>query len=564
MTCMARNLTELVRRSDEAPLVLELDLTEPLVVDPPTDPLAAMRARKRTRLRDVLDGLARAETDDNVAGVIARLSGRALSLARAQEVRAAVTAFRRSGKPAIACAETFGELAPGSPGYYLATAFGEVWLQESGDLGLTGVAAQATFLHDALDRLGVAMQLGQRHEYKNAADMFVRQGLTDAHREALARLVASAAEQLVGAIAADRRLSPERVRELIDASPLTAAEAREGGLIDHVGYRDQAYDAMRERVGGEMRLRYVGRYRQPPPVVVANRVATRGGVIALIRGSGPIRVGRSGRGPFGGGMGSASVGAAFRVALKDDAVKAIVFRVDSPGGSYVASDSIRREVVLARQAGKPVVVSMGELAASGGYFVSMAADVIVALPATLTGSIGVFGGKAVIERMLSRAGVGSGAVAEGARALMFSARRPYSDDEFATLERWLDRVYEDFTAKVAADRGMSPERVHEIARGRVWTGADAAERGLVDELGGLTDALRIAREKAGLPARTDAADVRVFPRVSPVDRVRPAQSSEDPAAAFAAFAAWDGFGAIAARLGLPGSGPLIMPVPTPL
>ena len=195
-----------------------------------------------------------------------------------------------------------------------------------------------------------------------------------------------------------------------------------------------------------------------------------------------------------------------------------MLRVNSPGGSYVASDTIWREVVRARGAGKPVVVSMGDVAASGGYFISMAADAIVAQPGTVTGSIGVLSGKPVLGELLGRAGVTTDSVTEGAHAAMFATTRPFSEDEWALVNAWLDHIYADFTGKVAAGRGMTAERVHELARGRVWTGADALANGLVDELGGLDAAAAIARRRAGLP---EAAPLRIYPRTAPLDRLRP-------------------------------------------
>lgn len=534
------------------PLVLELDLTEPPTVAPPADPITAIRTRHRARLSDIVVGLRRAATDDDVGGLIVQVGGRGPALALTQEVCAAIAEFRRSGKPAFGWAETFGEFGPGNTAYALAASCDEVWLQESGDVGLTGVGAQPTFLRQALDRLGVTVQLGQRHEYKNAANTFTQDTLTEGHREALTRIVQSVSEQLVEQIAADRGLTAERVRELLDSGPLMPPAALEAGLIDHVGYRDEVYAAARRRVGGSMRLAFVQRYRPSPPETAKGWVETRHRTIALIYGTGAIALSRSAPGPFGPGMGSTTVSAALRQAARDDDVAAVVFRVDSPGGSYAASDTIRRAVQLID---KPVVVSMGTVAGSGGYFVSMAADVIVASPATLTGSIGVFGGKAVIDRLLDRAGIASAAVAEGAHALMFSTRRPFSEGELDLLHRWLDRVYDDFVGKVAADRSMTVEQVHEIARGRVWTGADAAERGLVDELGGLSTAVGIARERAGLPARRDLADVRRYPRIKPADRLRPPRSSESPAAAIG----WGPMADIAGRIGLPAAGPLLMP-----
>jgi protease-4 len=259
-------------------------------------------------------------------------------------------------------------------------------------------------------------------------------------------------------------------------------------------------------------------------------------------------------------MGSDTISGALRSAVADHRVKAIVLRVNSPGGSYVASDTIWREVVRARDAGKPVVVSMGDVAASGGYFIAMAADSIVAQPGTITGSIGVLSGKPVLGQALERAGVTTDTVSEGAHADMFTTSRPFRDDEWAKINSWLDRIYADFTGKVAAGRGLPQERVHEIARGRVWTGADAVGIGLVDQLGGLDSAVAVARSKAALPT---AAPVRLYPRSHPLDRVRPPASSEErPAAATAAALFAEGWGPVsglAASAGLPAHGPLLLP-----
>jgi protease-4 len=257
-------------------------------------------------------------------------------------------------------------------------------------------------------------------------------------------------------------------------------------------------------------------------------------------------------------MGSDTIASAIRAAAKDEHTRAIVLRVNSPGGSYVASDTIWREVVRARAGGRPVVVSMGDVAASGGYFISMAADEIVAQPGTITGSIGVITGKPVLGEAIGRAGVTSDLISQGAHAAMFSQLRPFSTDEWTLVNDWLDHIYADFTGKVATARNMTSEQVHEVARGRVWTGADALAHGLVDELGGLDRAVAIARRRAGLP---DSAPLRAFPRIRPIDRLRPAASSESHGAA-AASALADGWGPVwqlAARAGLSPYGPLMLP-----
>jgi protease-4 len=538
--------------------VVELDLTEapPEVV--PSDPLAMVRGRRRPSLRAVVEALHAAAEDPDVAGLIARVGG-SLPLARAQELRDAVREFART-KPAVAYAETFGEGDPGTVAYYLATGFTEIWLQPSGDLGLTGIAAETTFLRGLLDKAGLQPQFSQRHEYKNAVDRIVRHGYTDAFREASSRLVASAYEQVVDGIAAARGLSPERVRELVEQAPLSAQQAAEAGLVDHVGYRDEVYAAHQK----DAELLFLSRHaRAATPRRIAARLKNRNApVVAVVTVAGAIQQGRSRRSLLSpnAGSGSDTVAAALRSAGRADDVTAVLLRVDSPGGSYVASDVIWREVGRLRARGIPVVASMGDVAGSGGYFVAMAADAIVAQPGTLTGSIGVFSGKVVTSELLDRLGIGTGAIAEGRNARMFSARTGFDEDQWRRLDEWLDRVYADFVGKVGQARGMTPEQVHEVARGRVWTGADAYERGLVDSLGGLRTAAAMVRERAGLPAD---AELRRWPPTSPLDRFSPPRSSEDrAAAAMRATDWWAGWGSLsgaAAHLGLAPDGPLTMP-----
>jgi protease-4 len=522
-------------------------------------------------------------------------------LARAQELRDAVRAFRSHGKLTVAWAETFGELAGGSVPYYLATGFDEIWLQPSGDVCLTGVAMQVPFLRAALARAHITPQLAQRHEYKNVANVFTERGFTAPHREATERVVGSLTEQLVDGIAEGRTLDTGEVRALVDRAPLFASEALEAGLVDHLGYRDEVYAAVREQAGTDAVLQYVGRYGRSTVARLSTRVTRSRPQLALVDVTGPIHLGRSGRRPFlAGSAGSDTVTAALRsateardvgaivlrvaspggsyvasdaiwhqVALTRQAgkpvvvsmgdVAAIVLRVASPGGSYVASDAIWHQVALTRQAGKPVVVSMGDVAASGGYFVSMGADVIVAEPATITGSIGVVSGKQVVDGLVDRLGIGHEGVTGGKHGLMFSPLQEFSEDEWERLNAWLDRVYEDFAMKVAHGRRLPADRVREVARGRVWTGADAKDHGLVDELGGLGAAMDVARERAGLPPSAQPA-MRVYPRNPLVARLRAVQSSDDPAAgAQVRWEAWGTFADLAVRLGLPAYGPLTLP-----
>jgi len=501
-------------------LLLELDLAEPPVMWDAHDPVAKMRARGRHQLRPILRGLHEAAGDPHVVGLIARI-GTALPWAAMQELRLGVRAFAASGKPTVAWAETFGEGSGDMTAYVLATGFEQIWLQPGGGVGLLGVGVETTFVRGALDHLGIEPQFEQRHEYKNAADLVMRTDFTEAHRSALDRLAESVFTEAVVAIARGRGITAARVRELADTGPRTAPEARDAGLVDALGYRDEVYAAMRSRVGADAELLFVDRWspRRRPHLP-----ARRKGHVALVEVRGAIVSGRTRRGPMGRQVGSDSVGAALRAASQDEHVRALVLLVNSPGGSAVASDTIWREVCRVRDAGKPVIVSMGEAAASGGYYIACPADVIVALPSTLTGSIGVFGGKMVVRELLDRLGLDTGTVAHGARSLMFSARRGFSGEERERLAVLMDAIYDDFVAKVAQGRGRPVAEIESIARGRVWTGSDALGVGLVDELGGLRDAVRIARSRGGL--RTDAP-VRYAVHVSPLARLGRAKNSED-------------------------------------
>ena len=540
--------------------LLELDLTEPLFAPELDDPIARFRARGRRLLRPTLRALHDAAEDRHVVGLIAKVGG-TWPWAAMQELRLGVQAFVASGKPALAWTESFAEGSRNMAAYVLATAFDEVWLQPGGEVGLLGVGIETTFVRGALDRLGIEPQFEQRYEYKNAADVLLRTEFTEAHREALERLAESVYGDAVESIASARGLTHDRVRELIDTGPRTASEAQAAGLVDKLGYRDQAYDAMRARTGGEPELLFADRWRPrrkiaPPP--------HRRGHVAVVEVRGAITTGRSRRSPLGRQAGSDTVSAHLRAAHDNERARAVVLRVDSPGGSAVASDVIWREVCRLREAGKPVVVSMGDVAASGGYYIACPAEVIVALPSTLTGSIGVLGGKLVVDHLLDRLGLNTGTVQQGARALMYSGRRGFDEDERARFGVMIDSIYTDFVAKVAAGRKRSASEIEAVARGRVWTGRDATEAGLVDELGSLRDAVRIARERANLP---EDAPVLGAIRVPPLARLGRAKNSEDPRTwvgtalprAATASGRIPDLAEVAAALGLPVDATLRMP-----
>lgn len=554
----ADDLRALVRRVDTARhhgvpngCVLELDLQSVPQETGGFDPFALIASGRRPLLlREAVAAIHRAVEDPRVAGLIARVQIPAAAAGPVQELRDAITAFS-DVKPSLAWAETY----PGTLSYYLASAFREVWMQPSGTVGLVGFATNAMFLRDALDKAGIEAQFIARGEYKSAANLFTQDRYTEAHREADSRLIESLHAQVRQAVAESRHIEPAEVDALADKAPLLRDDAVTGRLVDRIGFRDEAYARIGELVGAPgispetgdadsedapPRL-YLSRYARStasrpsapiPPIPLRKTKPT----IAVVTLHGPIVSGRGGPQllPFGNSSaGGDTIAAALREAAADDSVSAIVLRVDSPGGSVTGSETVWREVDRVRSgkdgAGKPVVASMGAVAASGGYYVSMGADAIVANAGTITGSIGVVTGKLVARELKDRIGVGSDSVRTNANADAWSINQPFTDEQHAHVESEADLFYTDFVERVALGRKMSVEAVDAIARGRVWTGADAKERGLVDELGGLRTAITRAKVLAGLEPD---ADVRLvgYPGSSLMDLLRPKPSSQ-PAAA---------------------------------
>jgi protease IV len=530
--------------------VLELDLQSVPQETGGFDPFALIASGGRPLLlREAVAAIHRAAEDSRVAGLIARVQIPFAPAGPVQELRQAIAEFS-DAKPSLVWAETY----PGTLSYYLASGFREVWMQPSGTVGLVGFATNALFLRDALDKAGIEAQFIARGEYKSAANLFTQDKYTDAHREADSRLIESLHAQVWHAVAESRHLEPADVDALADKAPLLRDDAVTGRLVDRIGFRDEAYARIGELVGAPgispetgdadsddapPRL-YLSRYaratapRQTPPVppIPGRKKPT----IAVVTVHGPIVSGRGGPQPLPFGRSSAggdTIAAALREAATDDSVSAIVLRVDSPGGSVTGSETIWREVNRVREgkngAGKPVVASMGAVAASGGYYVSMGADAIVANAGTITGSIGVVTGKLVARELKDRLGVGSDSVRTNPNADAWSINQPFTDEQHAHVEAEADLFYTDFIERVAQGRKMSVEAVDAIARGRVWTGADAKERGLVDELGGLRTAVTRAKVLAGLEPD---ADVRIvgYPGSSLMDLLRPKPSSQ-PAAA---------------------------------
>ena len=488
--------------------ILEVNLEQPMVEYVPNQPFLQVMMKDRLVVRDVVDALDRAADDTRVAGLVARVGSEQMGMAEVQEIREAVQRFRAKKKFAVAFAETFGEVGPGNKSYYLATAFDHIYLQPSGDIGLTGLMLESPFISGTLQKLGLPFHGDHRYEYKSALNTFTEKKYTPAEREENTAILNSWFTQMQEGICNARGIPKDQWQSLVDHGPYLGKEGLDAKLVDGLAYRDEVYGQVKKKAGEGAQFLYLTKYLEG-----AGRPHQRGKTVALIYGVGAVQRGKSNFDALtgGGGMGSDTVTAAFRAAIDDKDVKAILFRVDSPGGSYVASDAIWREVALARKAGKPVIVSMGDLAGSGGYFVAMDADKIVAQPGTITASIGVLGGKFLSSGFWKKVGLSWDQVHEGANATIWTSTMDYSPQEWARFEAWLDRVYADFTTKVADGRHLPKDKVLQIAKGRIWSGSDARNLGLVDDLGGFDEAISLVKKAIGVAPAEDVK-IEVFPR----------------------------------------------------
>ncbi|MHA6511086.1 S49 family peptidase [Tessaracoccus sp. Z1128] len=537
-------------------IVLELDMARGVLVTKPTNPMQAIQLINSATLGALRQHLADAAEDPRVVGLIVHAVPSQTLLAHVEEIAGLVEAFGEK-KPTMAWAESFGELSGGLAAYRLAVAADEIWVQPTGMLSIHGVELTITLMRGLLEKIGVEPQFGQRHEYKTAADTYQADHVTEANREMIKRLGQSLVDEIVASIARRRGLSAEQVWTGVNEAPVTPERAHALGLIDHIGYRDEAYAAALGAWGAEPEhLLFAHRYTSKQAL---KRKLRRGQPkVAVVTLRGAIVTGRGQRSPLGGEQAGADViDEHLRAALHDDDVKAVIFDVESPGGSAVASDFIRRSVLRLRDAGKPVVAQMGHFAASGGYYVSMPANEIVAHAATLTGSIGVLGGKMVTQGLYDKLGLIREALPIGESAGFLSDTSRFSDADWERLNAWLDRVYLDFTTFAAQDRGMAYDDLEALARGRVWTGADAKERGLVDHLGGRRVAVGRACALAGLDP--DAIKVTHQGDSGVLALIKPATSSETAAGGVGPSDAEAVLAALAGRAGLHGSGVLSLP-----
>jgi protease-4 len=497
----------LVARSAREPQrgsVLEVVLDGSIEEQAPAGAFGEIFEGGRLSQRDYLEAILRAAGDPRIDGLLLTIKTPSIGIAKLQELRDAIRRFHDAGKWTVAWTETAGEFGPGTGMYYLATACDTIWIAPSGDVNLTGLRSEVPFIRGTLDKLKVYPDMDHIGKYKNAMNFYTDKSMTDAHREAMEAILDSIYRQIRAGIAESRHMTDDEVAALIDQGPFIGPRALEVKLVDRLGYRDELDDWLKEKNGGHLPLVRTRRYLR------AGHYWDGGARIAVIYGVGTVQRGESSRGPLTGSpvMGSDTVAKAIEEAREDDSVKAIVFRVDSPGGSYVASDIIWRQVALTKGK-KPIVVSMSDVAGSGGYFVAVAADRIIAEPGTITASIGVLSGKLVTKALWEMVGVTSDAVQRGRHATFYSTEQKYTDEERAIFREWLERVYKDFVGKVAQARGKTFEEVDAIAQGRIWSGEDALKLGLVDALGGLDTAVATAAELAGLPkgARVDLVEV---------------------------------------------------------
>ncbi|MEW6757533.1 MAG: signal peptide peptidase SppA [Acidobacteriota bacterium] len=488
----------------DSTLVIAFD--RPLQELPPNPLFTELFNVKVYSVHEVVTALDRAAGDDRIKGLLLDVGAIPAGFGKIQEIRAAVLRFKKSGKPVWAYFESAG-----NGGYYLASSADRVFAPPSANLMMTGLLAEVPFYRGVLDKLRVEPQLYHIGEYKSYSDTFMRKDMTEAQREATNAILDSLYGQMVRGIAEGRKVTPESVMAKVDRGFLWGAQLKEEGLVDDLLYRDQLEEALRKANGNDEKWnrvemdRYIKDHRVDPSAKARKTVA-------LVLASGGIisGEGEGSDGGSGGNVGSATLVNWLRKVGEDKGISAVVLRVDSPGGSGLASDVIWRQVQVLRKS-KPVVVSMSDVAASGGYYIAMGSDGIVAQPGTITGSIGVVSGKFVLKGLYDWIDYREEVLKRGANADMLSSGVRFSPEQEKIIEGQMRAFYQDFVSKVAEGRKMSYEDVDRVAQGRIWSGEDALKIGLVDRLGGIPEAMDLAKDKAGIP-KDERVRVRVYPR----------------------------------------------------
>ncbi len=462
---------------------------QPSIADPLADVLGATVG---TSLIEIDSALRKAAVDDRIGAVVLTIEPLACGFGKVQELRSAIARFRsETDKPIIARMDFAGNKE-----YYLASACTEIYMPPEGTLFFTGLRFSVTFFKGTLDKLGVEAEFTRIGEYKSAVEPYTREEMSDEFRAVLDAMADDLYGRMVADIAADRGMEVAALEAIIDDPSITAVGALEAGLVDELLYRDEIEQRLKPADAEDWPLIDLDTYALVPPGSLG---LGKGPQVAVIYCEGQIMSGESTPPVWGGDatMGSSTITRALRSAREDEDIEAVVLRVDSPGGSSLASDLIWREVQLTREE-KPVVVSMSDYAASGGYYIAMGADEIVAEPGTLTGSIGVFSGKFSFEETYDKIGLSVETVERGEFADMLTSSRPYTPEERDVIAEAIEEFYQSFITKAAQGRGVEPEEIDRVARGRVWTGSQAAEIGLVDQVGGFRVALDAAKQRAGI------------------------------------------------------------------
>ena len=488
--------------------VLTLDLRTPMIDHSIGESLFG---ESRKSVVDTVYALNRAKKDKSVKGVFIRAENFGMAPASAEELRLALLDFKTSDKFVIAHAQGFESTSLMS--YQAVSAADEIWMQDTTGFAVSGMRSESEFFGGVMEKFDADPEFFQFHEYKNAVNSYTRKDFTEAHREATTSYLTSIYDNAVAQIAEDRSMTVPGLFQVLSAAPHSAETALEAGMVDKLGQLEEAKDYIRKKVGDD-KIAFTKISSYGPGTTTGKNT------IAFIGGQGAVLPGKSSGGSLfsqGITMGGDTVSAGFDAAIKDKKVKAIVFRVSSPGGSPAASDQILAAADRARDAGKPVIISMGQYAASGGYYVAAHADHIVALPQTITGSIGVFGGKIALEGTFDKVGYNiEGITVGGEYAGVYSVDTPFSPSQAEAYRGQLQDIYDDFTTRVANGRDLPLERVKEIAKGRVWTGAQAKDIGLVDELGGIMTAINAAKKLAEIDADEDVR-IKVFPRQKSIE-----------------------------------------------
>lgn len=483
-----------VVRSVPAKAVITLDLDKPYPENRSDDLLAEFSDEQGMSFYDLVKSVNLAALDPRVKAIIAHVSLTELGLAQIQDLRQVIADFRATGKKAYLYSTGMGSFGGGTDEYYLASAFSEIWMQPNSEIGITGLNIEVPFLAEILKKLGIKAEFYARHEYKNAMASLMSKTFSPQYQAEMEKMGSSLFEQITTDISLSRGIEKAALRQLINKAPLPSEEALNAKLIDKVAYKPELIAQVLDENNAEMID--IADYEANLP---SN--GSKYPTVAYLVINGVIESGESTNNPL---KGEVSSGAETIIRQLDDIaankyVKALVVRVDSPGGSYTASNEIWNAIMcLKEKKNIPVVVSMGDYAASGGYFIALTGDRIIAEPSTVTGSIGVLGGKMVLSGLWKKLGVNWGEIKFGQNAGILSANRSFSASELKVFNKSLDQVYADFTAKVAEARKINPKAMDKLARGRVWTGGQAAENGLIDQLGGLNEAIAAAKEMGGI------------------------------------------------------------------